>query len=92
MGSPLRTILANLFLAHLENQFMTQQDIFMPVLYSRYVDYIFCVYNCLEYANMFFNFLNNLHPNLKFNYEIGQHKLASFFTPRFHYLLIMILL
>ena len=31
--------------AHLENQFITQQDVPMPVNYSRYVDDIFCVSN-----------------------------------------------
>ena len=38
MGSPLGPTLANFFLAHLENQFMGWQDVFMPVHYSRYVD------------------------------------------------------
>ena len=50
MGSPLGPTLANLFLAHLENLFMTQQEIFMPVLFFRYVDDIFCVLNSLEYV------------------------------------------
>ena len=48
MGSPLGPTLANFFLAHLVNQFMIQQDIFMPVHYSRYVDDIFCVSISLE--------------------------------------------
>ena len=34
MGSPLGPTLANIFFAHLENQFMAQQYIFMPVHYS----------------------------------------------------------
>ena len=76
MGSPLGPTLANFFLAHLENQFMGQQDVFMPVHYSRYVDDIFCVFNSLEYVKMFLSFLNNIHPNLKFTCEIGPQKLA----------------
>ena len=63
-------------MAYLENKFMTQQDIFMPVYYSRYVDEIFCVYDSLEYAEMFSTFLNNLHPNLKFICEIVPRKIA----------------
>ena len=55
---------------------MGQQDVFMPVHYSRYVDDIFCVFNSLEYVNMFLSFLNNIHPNLKFTCEIGPQKLA----------------
>ena len=76
MESPLGPTLANFFLAHLENQFMGQQDVFMPVHYSRYVDDIFCVFNSLEYVKMFLSFLNNIHPNLKFTCEIGPQKLA----------------
>ena len=63
-------------MAHLENQRMTQQDIDMPVYYTRHVDDIFCVFNSIEYAKMILSFLNNLHPNLMLSYEIGPHKLA----------------
>ena len=45
MGSPLGPTLANLCVAHLENQFMGQHDVFIPVHYSRYVDDIFSVFN-----------------------------------------------
>ena len=50
MGSPLGPTLATLFVAHLENQFIAQQDVSMPVHYSRYVDDIICVFNSLEYG------------------------------------------
>ena len=76
IGSPLGPTLANLSWAHLENQFMAQQDVSMPVHYSRYVDDIFCILNSLEYVEMFLNFRNNMHPNLKFTCEIGPQKLA----------------
>ena len=76
MGSPLEPTLTNFLGAHLENQHMAQQDVFMPVYYSRYVDDIFCVINSLEYVRMFLSFLKNIHPNLKFTCEIGQKKLA----------------
>ena len=76
MACPLGPNLANFFLAHLYNQFMTQHDNFMPVHFSRYVDDIFCVFNSLEYAKIFLRFLNNMHRNLMFTYEIGPNKLA----------------
>ena len=77
MGSPLGPTLANFFsVAHLENQFMAQQDVFMPVHYSRYVDDILCVFNSFEYVKMFLIFLNNMHSNLEFSCEIGTQKLA----------------
>ena len=31
---------------------------------------LLCVFDSLEYVKMFLNFLNNLHSNLKFSYEI----------------------
>ena len=55
---------------------MAQQDVFMPVHYSRYVDDIFCVYNSLENAKMFLSFLNNNFYNLKLTCEIGTQKLT----------------
>ena len=55
---------------------MTQNDILMPVYYSRYEDDILCVFSSLAYVKMFLSLLNNLNPNLKFTYEIGPHKLA----------------
>ena len=55
---------------------MAQQDVSMPVHYSRYVDDIFCVFNSLEYVDLFLSFLNNMHPNLKLTCEIEPHKLA----------------
>ena len=42
MGSPLGPTLANLFLAHMEMNWMSQE--FSPILYRRYVDDIFCVF------------------------------------------------
>ena len=55
---------------------MSQQDVSMPVNYSRYVDDIFCASKSLEYVSMFLSFLNDIHPNLRFTCEIGPHKLA----------------
>ena len=63
IGSPFGPIFFLFFLAHLENQFMTQQDVSMPVNYSRHADDIFCFPNSIEYAKMFLRFLNNMHPN-----------------------------
>ena len=79
MGCRLAPTLA-IFLAHLDNKFMTHQDVLMSVHYSGYVDDIFCGFSSLEYVKMFLCILNNLHSNLKFTYEIGPHILASMDT------------
>ena len=44
MGSPLGPVLASIFLAHLENEFLTKHKDF-PLFYRRYVDDTFCVFN-----------------------------------------------
>ena len=76
MGTTFGPTLAYLFLAHLENQFMTQRDIFIPVHYPTCVDEIFCVFISIEYVEMSLGFLNNLHPNMKFSCEVGPHNLT----------------
>ena len=76
MGSPLGPSLANLFLANLECEFMQQPSLnCIPHLYLRYVDDVFCVFDSNSKVQSFLNFLNNLHPNLKFTCEIGQQSL-----------------
>ena len=51
MVSPLGPTLANFFLAHLENQFMGQQDVFMPVHIYIYI-YIYSIYIVYIYLDM----------------------------------------
>ena len=51
-------------------------DIFLPAHHSRYVDDIFCAFDCFENVNKYFNFITNLHQNLKFSHEIGPKQLA----------------
>ena len=54
--------------------------IFLPAYYCRYVGNIFCVFDCLENVQKNFNFINNLHPNIKFTHEIGPKQLALLHT------------
>ena len=76
MENPLGLTLDSKKLVHFENKFMAQQDVSMPVHYSRYVDDIFCVFNSLENVEIFLSFLNNMHSNIKFTCKIVPHKLA----------------
>ena len=80
MGSPLGPTLQFFWgVAHLENQSMAQQDVFMPMHYSTYEDDIFCVVSSLEYVEMFLSFLIHMLPTLKLNLincETGPQKLA----------------
>ena len=81
MGRQIGQTLANYFLAHSENLFMTQQHTFMLAQYSRNIYDIFSASNSLENVKMLLSFLSNLHPNLKSTYEIEPHKLAFLDTP-----------
>ena len=70
MGSPLGPTLANWFLGRIEKQlFIDTKITFPPQFYVRYVDDIFAVFDCKEKCNKFFDYINNLHPNLKFTVE-----------------------
>ena len=73
MGSPLGPALANLFLGHLEKNWLSET--FSPVHYRRYADDIFCVFDDEEKADLFLDFLNSRHANLKFTIEKGNKKI-----------------
>ena len=65
MGSPLGPSLANFFLGHLETHII-QNSVYFPKFYCRYVDDIFAVFNNDTDINSFFDFINDIHPNMKF--------------------------
>ena len=71
MGGPLAPSLANFFLANLENALLnsTEPDSFFPVLFLRYVDDCFALFNRLEDADLFLDKLNSLHSMIKFTME-----------------------
>ena len=67
MGNPLGPTFANIFLAHLEKQFMSHS--FSSLSYSRYIDDILCVFSSEVHCNKFLDMINTIHPNLKFTVE-----------------------
>ena len=69
MGSPLAPILANLFLGFHEETWINNFDKSRLLLYKRYVDDTFCVFNNEQDAMLFFDFINSQHPNIKFTFE-----------------------
>ena len=68
MGSPLGPVLANIFLAHLEDTVICDSQLF-PEFYVRYVDDTFCVFTNRSDVQPFLDFINSVHPNLKFTME-----------------------
>lgn len=72
MGTPLAPTLANLFMAKLEQNFLSTQTI-KPFIYKRYIDDIFIVWlHTLPEFEDFFNKLNQFHPTIKYQYTISE--------------------
>ena len=70
MGNSLGPVLANIFMAHLEEEFMfSETNDLQPSFYRRYVDDTFCVFDNQAQAERFLEFINNLHPSIGFDME-----------------------
>ena len=69
MGSPLASILANWFVAMIEDKLLNNPNVKQPKFYKRYVDDIFAVFHCEADKNEFYTHLNSAHNNLKFTME-----------------------
>ena len=77
MGSPLAPILANLFMGYNETIWINEYMGKKPNFYKRYVDDIFASFEN-EDAEDFFNYINNMHPNIKFTKEYNQNSSIPF--------------
>ena len=76
MGSPLGPALATIFVGYQEAKLFNIAK--KPLVYSRYVDDTFAVFNNEKDCNTFFIHLNSLHPSLRFTYEKeSNHSLPS---------------
>jgi len=69
MGSPLAPVLANLFMGHHEQNWINEFQGNKPIIYKRYVDDTFCLFENGKDANEFLDYLNKQHPNIKFTSE-----------------------
>lgn len=67
MGSPLGPILANIFVGYYEKRLF--EDIDRPLMYQRYVDDTFAIFENESQCDLFLSKLNGLHPSLKFTME-----------------------
>lgn len=74
MGSLLGPTLANLFLPILEQSWMNER--WSPLFYRRYVDDNFVVFDNPDKIDLFHNFLNTSHPNLRVTVEKCHNKIS----------------
>ena len=70
MGSPLAPVLANLFMGHHENIWLDQYGDSEVLFYRGYVDDTFCLFHSERDATLFFNYINNQHPNIRFTIDL----------------------
>ena len=79
MGSPIAPILANIFLCFHEKKWLNDCPVqFKPKLYRRYMDDSFLVFSDINHVDLFLNYLNNKHPNIKFTKEIENNGYLPF--------------
>ena len=69
MGSPLASILANIFMGFHESKWLNEYNLNKPKLYLRYVNDVPAAFHNEQDSLNFLNFLNNTHPNIKFTIE-----------------------
>ena len=77
MGNSLGPILANIFMTHLEETHILNSPL-CPEFYRRYVDDTFCLFKSREDVEQFHNFINTLHPSIKFDIEVEDNDQLGF--------------
>ena len=69
MGSSPAPVLANLFMGHHENIWLDQYGDSEVLFYRRYVGDTLCLFHSERDATLFFNYINNQHPNIRFTMD-----------------------
>ena len=83
MGSPLGPTLANIFLCHYEEIWLSKcPKQFRPRYYQRYVDDIFLLFDDPSFVNKFDKYLNSRHKNMRFTKEIENENCLAFLDIR----------
>ena len=65
MGSPLDSVLANIFMGFYKPKWLNECNFNKPEFYLRYVNDILTAFDKEQYSLNFLNFSNNKHPNIK---------------------------
>ena len=77
MCNSLGTILADIFMCHLEETSILTSDL-SPEFYRRYVDDTFCLFSNKEDAIKFLDYINIIHPSIKFDMELENNNKLEF--------------
>ena len=76
MGSPLASVLANIFM---ESKWLNEYYLNKPKFYLRYVDDIVAAFDKEQDSLKFLNYLNKRHTNIKFAIEKQINHSIAFF-------------
>ena len=79
MGSLLGPVLANIFMCHFEESWLTNNQ-FRPSIWFWYVDdtFTFFLFDSKDTASRFLDFLNSRHSNIKFTKELEENREIPF--------------
>ena len=79
MGNPFSPLVADVYMTDIEAKLRDNQLYDHVLLWRRYVDDVFCVWNGPDTTlQLFLNLLNSFHPPLQFTLEVGD-RLLNFF-------------
>ena len=79
MGLPLSPVFASIFMGFHEKMWLNDcPSDFKPFFYRRYVDDTFLIFKHKSHAQLFFDYLNNKHANIKFTMETEINGKLSF--------------
>ena len=79
MGSCLGPSLANIFMCYMERKWLSDcPPEFKPLLYKRYVDDTFLVFETHDQIPRFLDYLNSKHNNIEFTADVEENKTLSF--------------
>ena len=79
MGAVLSPTLANIFLCHHEQKWLSDcPSAFRPVFYRRFVDDTFVLFRSQSHINLFLNYINSQHHSIKFTCEREKDNSLSF--------------
>ena len=79
MGSCLGPTYANAFLCHFENIWLDECPTdFKPIYYRRYIDDTFLIFKEPSHIQLFLDYLNAKHPNIRFTCEVEVDSRLSF--------------
>ncbi|KAK5648028.1 hypothetical protein RI129_002920 [Pyrocoelia pectoralis] len=87
MGSNLSPILAEIFMNKLETAFITQSQFYLDhvIVWKRHVDDIICIHTADDHQlTLFLDFLNQIHPTIKFTVELENNNQLPFLDILLH--------